>query len=829
MRFRRTVICGLICLLAAKGSLAALKEAKSIEVPDLTTGAEVDKSKSYNLGATGLRGWIFTKPPTHMDSYQGRTTILSRQILVTHVGVKSPADGVMQIGDVILGVDGKPFDDDARKLFAIAIQRAESSAGKGDLNLSVWRAGKTQEIRLRLRKLGDYKPASPLHSAKAKLILDEACQALAKEGIGNDWAGPISALAMLASGKEEFMPVVRDFAHQIAKKTIDQDPAKMDDGSWDLSYRNLFLCEYYLLTQDKAVFPAINQLTIMMAQGQSTFGTFGHGLRSPTPDGKLHGSVPAYGPVNNTGLVVNIAILLGGKCGVNDPEVKPAIERASKFFGHYVERGAIPYGEHEAYPTHDNNGKNAMSAVFFALQPNRPEQARYFTKMTTASFCNREYGHTGQGLSYLWGALGANCGGPAALAGFFNQSSWHFDLERRCDGSFVYDGDEQFGPGATDDNTYYGKSSYDGLSPTATYVLTYSLPLRKLLITGRQGHVPAKLTDKDVAEAIASARFDLDRKNCTPEQLVAALGDWSPVARTWAAEELAMRPEAQSLVPKLIELANSANARQRLGACEALGRIQNPQALPVLIKLLKHDDHVLRFKAAEALNFMGDNARPALNQLLQALIDSSSKRNEIDWNDPLHSTQSKLAEAVFDGLLGGSIDDVDMKLLMPAIQAMLHNADGRGRGKVSRVLERDLTVDQVRQLGPDILLAIREIAPADTMFGNEIREAGLKVLAKYRFEEGLEAGLLFARTQSMHGSQERMGEIMKILASYGTAAKPLLPELRKLVDECKAQEDFPEWARTMKVKAVLDGIAAIEATTEQPKLLRLSEGNRPAK
>ena len=30
------------------------------------------------------------------------------------------------------------------------------------------------------------------------------------------------------------------------------------------------------------------------------------------------------------------------------------------------------------------------------------------------------------------------------------------------------------------DNTYYGKSSYFGLSPNATYVLTYSLPLKKL-------------------------------------------------------------------------------------------------------------------------------------------------------------------------------------------------------------------------------------------------------------------------------------------------------------------------------------------------------------
>ena len=80
----------------------------------------------------------------------------------------------------------------------------------------------------------------------------------------------------------------------------------------------------------------------------------------------------------------------------------------------------------------------------------------YFARMATAGYQNREYGHTGQGFSYLWSALGANAGGPTAAAAFVKQASWHLDLARRCDGSFTYDGGEQYGPGATDDNTYYG-------------------------------------------------------------------------------------------------------------------------------------------------------------------------------------------------------------------------------------------------------------------------------------------------------------------------------------------------------------------------------------
>ena len=45
--------------------------------PDLTRSNTVDRSLTYNLGATGLRGWIYTKAATLLDSQQGRTTTAS--------------------------------------------------------------------------------------------------------------------------------------------------------------------------------------------------------------------------------------------------------------------------------------------------------------------------------------------------------------------------------------------------------------------------------------------------------------------------------------------------------------------------------------------------------------------------------------------------------------------------------------------------------------------------------------------------------------------------------------------------------------------------------
>ena len=795
----------------------AFAQPKNPVPPDLTKDKPADIKLTYNLGATGLRGWIYTKPANFFESQQGRTTTFSRQILVTHVGAKSPADGVIKIDDVILGVADKPFADDARKSIALAIQDAEKETNQGKLNLLVWRQGKTEKVQLKLRVMGSYSATAPFNCPKSKLIFDEACKVLENEPLRDDMWGAVNGLALMATGNPEYLPRVKALAHKIGPKTL---KLELKDGMfmWDWGYRNVFLCEYYLLTGDKDVLPAINEYAISLAKGQSMYGTFGHGIAKLTPDGQLHGSIPPYGPVNAAGLIANMAIVMGKNCGVKHPEIEPAVDRASKFFGYFVDKGAIPYGEHMPWPNHENNGKNAMTALLFGLQGNRIRETQFWAKMVTASYQNREYGHTGQGFSYLWGALGANTGGPDALAAYFNQASWHFDLVRRSDGSFTYDGGEQFGPGKTDDNTYYGKSSYYGLSPCATYVLTYSIPLKKIALTGRGVDQASWLTKKEVADAIASGRFDLDRKNKTNEELIEAMGDWSPVVRSWAAEELGKRPERKELVPRLIALAEGPDYRKRQGAAETLGYINSAEALPVLVRLLTHEDRWLRVKAANALRNMGDTAKPVVPEMLKAVVVTAEPLAPIVWDDPIQLTHGELAAALFRGLLRTSIKGIDPELLYPAIRAISKNADGMARAQLTHTITNQLTLEDVQALAPDILLAIDIPSPADTMFANEIRMAGLRALSKYNFREGIRVSLKFAQTQSPHGSEKRMGEIMKELLRYGSAAKEVLPDLKVLIIQCQEEKDFPDWAKKMKIVSVEEAIKAIESTSTQPEL-----------
>jgi hypothetical protein len=790
------LICGIACPLSAQAPV----------IPDLTEDAQtIDRTRTYNLGATGLRGWIYTKAENNLDAAQGRTTIASRQILVTHVGASTPADGVVQVDDVILGVNGKLFNDDARKSIARAIQEAETEAKAGNLKLMVSRGGQVQELNLKLAVLGTYSETAPWDCPKSKLIFEQACKVLEKEEMTTDWAGPVRGLALLATGKPEYLPKLREFAHKLAE--IEVDPNIKPDGpvwgeTWRTSHRNIFLCEYYLITKDPKVVPAISKTALMLARGQSVYGTFGHGFAALTKDGKYNGSVPPYGPVNSAGLPANLSIVLAKKCGVKNPEVDQAIARAAGFFGYYAGKGAIPYGEHEPWQNHEVNGKNAICAIMFAAMGDKPKEAEFFARSSTAAWANREYAHTGQGFSYLWSTLGAAVGGPEAAAAFFRKSSWHLDLVRRSDGSFTYDGGEQYGPGQTHDNTYFGNSSYNGLSPAATYVLAYSLPLRKLIITGRDADQSLWLDRKEAALVAAAGRFDLDRLQMPPELLLLAFDNWSPVVRSWAAEELAKRPEVKTMIPQLIQYAESENVFRIQAACETLGRLNAVEGLPVIVKRLSHEDRWVRYKSAEAIRFMGGNAKPALEDILKVLVSNAEPLSPIRWEDPIQFAQLELAKAVFNGPLKDHLKEVDPDLRYAATRSISTSPSGMTRANLRGFFDNP--------------------SPADTMFNNEIRMAGLKVLAKYHFKECIPAAAALAMTQGGHGSENRTGEIMQIITSYGSAAKPQIPALRKVIDffnhETTKLNAFPPQLNQRRVGAIEDAIRNIETATTQPEM-----------
>jgi hypothetical protein len=177
---------------------------------------------------------------------------------------------------------------------------------------------------------------------------------------------------------------------------------------------------------------------------------------------------------------------------------------------------------------------------------------------------------------------------------------------------------------------------------------------------------------------------------------------------------------------------------------------------------------------------------------------------------------------LFAGGLADALKDADPKLLYPAIGVISRNPDGMARATLRGYFERNLTLEDVQALAPDLLAAVKTMCPADTMFSAEIRMGAFKALTKYHYKEGIEAGIGFAKTQGGHGSESRTGEIMKEIASYGTAAHEALPELKELIVSLNDQVKNGEFPRgelnDRRTGAVEAAIKAIEAAKDHPEL-----------
>ncbi|MDP7131768.1 MAG: DUF6288 domain-containing protein [Planctomycetota bacterium] len=742
-------------------------------MPDLTQGGKPDKKHDWNLGPTGARGWIW-----------GRSleTTHARQVLITKVDKGAPADGKLFPGDVILGAGNHPFDGDARRQFGNAITRAE--AKDGTLPLIIWRRGEQKDIALRLPALGAYADSAPFSCIKSQRILDAGCRHIAKKLKGGI-DGKMNVLALLASGKPEYKSMVKDYARKHGPKDLKLKLSqKSGMASWPWGYTNLFLTEYYLATGDDYVLPAIREYSMKLAQGQSLVGSWGHGMAWPDLNGdKLHGSLGGYGALNQAGLICHLSLVLAAKCGIEDDEVTQAIARANRFFGFYIGKGAIPYGDHRpGWRVHDDNGKNSVAAVIFDLQGNR-EGTRFFSKMTVASHGERERGHTGNYFSFLWGALGAARAGDDAAAAFLKELRWFYDLQRKWDGSFPYQG----GAGMSGSEHKYGNWDCTG-----SIVLGLCLPLRKLYITGKGIDEENRLEGQALVDVVEAGRdfssWDLgisNYKEKSHEALLKDLGSWSPAVRHRAASALVSKEGDH--MPSLLTLLKGQSTTGRYGACEALGmmKAKSSEAVPALTETLLKGDLWLRIQAAYALSHIGEPAREAAPLMLKLALKE-------DEEDPREFFQRYLCFCLFypggalrmRGLLAGNLNGIDRPLLYSAVRKLLQNDDGRARGAVSTIYKH-LTFDEIRPLLPAIHQAIKVPAPSGVMFASGIRMRGLALLAKFNVKEGME---LCIDSMAIHkwGKRHRITECLKILGSYGGAAKPVLPKLRELDSKLNA-------------------------------------------
>jgi len=793
---------GAAILLTVPASVSTAKPKGDVINPDFTKGESIPEGfkHDWNLGATGARGWMFSDKLVTTDA---------RQIKITNVGKGAPAAGTLAVGDVILGVGGKPFSYDPRPEFGKALTVAESEAGGGKLVLTRWRAGRSEEVTIKLPVLGTYSATAPFDCPKSKRIFEQGCAMLAKRVAAPSYdPDPIlrslNALALLASGKPEYVPIVRKEAQWASRFSVESM------ATWYYGYVTMFLAEYKMATGDDSVMPGLRRLALEAANGQSMVGSWGH--KFARPDGRLSG----YGMMNSPGVPLTISLVMARAAGVNDPKVSLATERSARLLRFYVGKGCVPYGDHAPWmETHEDNGKCGMAAVLFNLL-GEPQGAEFFAHMSLCSHgAERDCGHTGNYFNILWAMPSVALSGPHATGAWMKEfGEWYYDLSRQWDGGF-----DHLGPPEPDND------SYSGWDATGACLLAYAVPLKSLWLTGRRpGKVP-QLDDAAAEQFIRSGRGwnNKDRYSFydkgSDDELLADLGSWSPIVRERAGIALGRRQEPP--ISRVLALLDSPSLDARLGACQALAHLKGraASAVPALRKTLHSDDLWLRIKSADALAAIDQPAMVAVPEMLELLTRVDPER------DPRGMQQRYLTFGLFDsrnGLLGRSLEGVDRQQLYLAVRAGLKNDDGRARSDFGSVY-RTLSPQEIKPLLPAVLQAVVESAPSGEMFADGIRVEGLRVLAKHHVEEGIRACVDYLRNQNPWASEHRTPELTKILVSYGANAKSVVPDLKRLADNFDAGEpDFPQNLSRQKAATLREAIREIEASNDHQELIRIN-------
>ncbi|MFK7852265.1 MAG: DUF6288 domain-containing protein [Akkermansiaceae bacterium] len=233
-----------------------------------------------NLGPTGIRARIYPDKPKHLA------------VQYVFQDKKSPAKGLVEIGDVIVGANGKRFSTEHRfgrnlkggggwdgPMMELA-GHIENSQGKdGILNLTVWPQGESsdeKEVPIQLRVVGRFAETFPYGCERSNQMLEELCDFLVEDYENDTWkksnafhGGPHCSahaiLAMMATGNSKYDRLIKDYMSRYHGKTY--DPTGGGFQMWGWGYDGIVMGEYYLLKKDRKLLPAMKSLAEAMPLG----------------------------------------------------------------------------------------------------------------------------------------------------------------------------------------------------------------------------------------------------------------------------------------------------------------------------------------------------------------------------------------------------------------------------------------------------------------------------------------------------------------------------------------------------------------------------------
>ncbi|MBT8037963.1 MAG: hypothetical protein KJO21_10510 [Verrucomicrobiae bacterium] len=711
------------------------------------------------------------------------------RLVVDLIEKGSPAEGHLQIGDVILAVDDKPVTGNIFQLFTSCIDHAESHQGGGRLKLRVKRpvaAGalatkpaQEHHITLQLKVIGNYSPTAPTNCPKTDAIITQAADYLVESGnVGILQSG---LLALLSTGEKKYIDHVGKVLHASAFASPEVDPTLGHRSyvSWYYAYQALILTEYFLLTGDEYVLPSIKQHALTIAKGQDAAGLWNHNLADPAKNfGQLHGRLNGYGAINQTSVSLWTSLILAEKCGVKHPEVRAAIEKTHAFYSNWIGKGALPYGSHGPVEQHHtNNGTSGSIAVAYALIGNM-EGARFYSRMSAAAADEILTGHTGPWWNILWSGLGANVAGPEVTAAYNQKIHWLRTVTRSWDGRFL-------------GMLAWGVSPKPGrLCDTSPYLMNYCAGRRAIHITGKGMDPSLWLTgqtanDSPEVGAIGESQRDAD-------SLLTLLGSPLPRVRHRAAEHLAILDA--DVADQVMKLLAKGNHHQRIGAIHAIGQLKITEAAGALVAIVQNDkDHVwIRQLAAKKLAEM-DEAKPHGPELIKVLIADKPY-------DPIGNLDRDLGVALVK-ILGPDpyALSLDKDLFYSGVTKLLHHKHMLARG-AGMALIKNIPIDDLPRMIDQIVYIIEDKDRSYIAYAGRGRQEGLEILNRHNIKEVID--LTIKTINEPTGRRgPRVRARIQLLKTFGAEAIDAIPQIKEALggdaDEIITQIENSQTPRKM--------------------------------
>jgi hypothetical protein len=236
------------------------------------------KAFFMNLGPTGIRARIDPEQPKAF------------KVMFVFQDDKSPARGKVNIGDMIVGVNGKRFENPHgfhRKQggrgwpgppYELAFAIEESQGKDGTLDLLIIPAGSEKEatVTLQLKPVGRFSTTYPWNCPRSEKLLGDLCDFLIAEGIKGGQHHQIQKLlALWAAGDKRVDPLVKAKAQEL----MAQPPVITDESmcTWNWGYTGIFLGEYYNATKDEGVRKIAEALETCFELGQDwSSGGYSH-------------------------------------------------------------------------------------------------------------------------------------------------------------------------------------------------------------------------------------------------------------------------------------------------------------------------------------------------------------------------------------------------------------------------------------------------------------------------------------------------------------------------------------------------------------------------